>query len=91
MSGEYKPKHRDIAQLASVLNTSRAEVYEALELMPPGAERAPESKKRLINKVLELTDEHSEICEGTVDYLLGRQARLQAQNRSENPGGESSQ
>lgn len=91
MAGIHIPRPSDIGKLASVLNRSQIEIYEALGLIPTVNPGLSQSKKRLIEKVLALDEGQLPVAEADIDYLLERQELLRTQSHTANPDGESSQ
>lgn len=91
MAGIHTPRPSDISKLASVLNRSHLEIYEALGLIPVVNPGLSQSKTRLIEKVLALDEDQLRIAEADIDYLLERQELLQTEAQTGTQDGESSQ
>lgn len=79
-----EPRRDNIHKLAEILHLGVADIYVALSRIPESNPGLPESRKRLVYKVLELSDSDFEFCEATVDFLLKRRARLVAQSNTGN-------
>jgi len=89
--GQSEPSPRRCQSLAKLFHVQPEDIYRLLGWLPTANRQLPESKRRLINKVLSLPDTDLECCEALVDHYLQRQAREQVRHHISGQDEESSE
>jgi len=89
--GQSEPSPQNCLVIAKRFHVEPAYLYRLLGWLPERQETLPESKRRLVNRIMEIPPQYDAFCEGLIQ-LIEELPELQAPvDRIENPNGEPSQ